>query len=109
MLGTTTQTRFAEATAELLSVCAQAGTRLAHASADQGIAIWAQALQVAARRADARLDEWRGAFLPWWDLGGAIMGGPNAGTCEEPGGSGLPSYRTSSGHASAQVVTFGGR
>ena len=73
MLNTDTQVHLAEATAELFDFYARTGTRLAWASADQGMALWLGALRIAAKRADARMNEWRGAFVPWMDLSASFV------------------------------------
>jgi hypothetical protein len=116
MLRTSPQVQFAEATAELFNLYSQAGTRLVWASADEGMAVWAQALQLAARRADARFNEWRSALQPWWGFSGTLLQEPSVSPSEASAGARLrssdpayASYRTSSGHASAQVVVLGDR
>ena len=111
-----TNAQFAEATADLFDFYARAGTRLAWASADQGMALWLGALQFAARRADARMSEWRNAFQPWMDLSVPFAREANdtLGASDAPGEAGkareatYASYRTSSGHAAAQVIVPGG-
>jgi hypothetical protein len=117
MLNTNAQTQFAEATADLFDLYSRAGAHMAWASADQGMALWLNALQFAARRADARMYEWRSAFLPWMDLSAAFMptakpglprpteGRPGIPTSEAP----YASYRTAGGHAVAQIIFPGDR
>ena len=119
MLNTSTQTQFAEATADLFDWYARTGTRLAWASADRGMSLWLGALQFAAKGADAHLNAWRSAVQPWMDLtasfGGATADGRSAEDAPQP----LPSksaeaayatsYRTSSGHAAAYVTLPGSR
>ena len=109
MLNTNTQMHFAEATADLFDLYARSGTRLARASADQGMALWLGALQFAARRADARMNEWRGAFVPWMDLSASFAPRSaekpaQARPASEPA---YASYRTAGGHAAAQVIVAG--
>jgi hypothetical protein len=109
MLNTNTQMHFAEATAELFDFYARSGTRFAWASADRGMALWLGALQIAAKRADARLNEWRGAFVPWMDLNASFAPRSaekpaQARPASEPA---YASYRTAGGHAAAQVIITG--
>lgn len=109
MLNTNTQTHFAETTADLFDFYARTGTRLAWASADQGMTLWLEALQFAARRADVRMNEWRGAFVPWTDLSASFV--PRS--AEKPAQErqalepAYASYRTAGGHAAAQVIIAG--
>ena len=109
MLNTDTQTHFAEATAELFDFYARTGARLAWASADQGMALWLGALQIAAKRADARLNEWRGAFVPWMDLNASFVPRSVENPAPERQASepAYASYRTPGGHAAAQVIIAG--
>lgn len=109
MLGTKSQVHPVEATAALVGLYARTGTRLARASAEQGITLWVETLQLAARRADAQLNEWRGALLPWMDLSASLVLHP-AGEAAREGQGPEPayaSYRTGGGHAASQIIAPG--
>lgn len=117
MLNTNAKSQMAEATADLFNFYARTGTQMAWASADQGMALWLNAMQFAARRADARVSEWRSAFFPWMDLSASFMPSANGRpSCPAEGQQGVrtseapyASYRTAGGHAAAQVIVPGGR
>ena len=78
-----TNAHFAEATAGWFDFYARTGSRLAWASADQGIALWLGAMQFAARRADARVSEWRNVFQPWMDLSASFVKEVNDALCAD--------------------------
>jgi hypothetical protein len=116
MLDVTVEPRFAHAVANLMQAYASAGTRIAQASADQGLMLWAGALRLTAQRDDARWHEWsRSPLTPWvvWasaagtDTDKSCADGPEIpATVSEPA---YASYRTSSGHATAQVIVLDDR
>src|SRR5690554_4788791 len=111
MLDLSVEPRFVHALTNLMQAYAAAGTRIAQASADQGLTLWAGAWRLTAQRADARWHEWsRSPLTPWgvWSsAGGAVADSSRAAEpavapmASEPA---YASYRTSSGHATAQVA-----
>ena len=112
----TVEPRFVHALTNLIQAYATAGTRIAQASADQGLMLWAGAWRLTAQRADARWDEWsRSPLTPWgvWSSAPEVVTGTSnpaelvmPATASEPG---YASYRTSSGHATAQVIVLDDR
>ena len=116
MLDVTVEPRFVHALTNLMQAYATAGTRIAQASADQGLMLWASAWRLTAQRADARWHEWsRSPLTPWgvWtSANGAVTDKFRAtepvmpATASEPA---YASYRTSSGHATAQVIVLDDR
>jgi len=118
MLDRKAQSQFAQAAADLMRVCAFAGTRVAHASARQGMALWMRTLQLSALRADARSGAWwRSSPLPWsaWSAAFERQGQsdpqpdrvPPSSPAQAAADPAFASYRTAGGHATAQIVMGG--
>lgn len=116
MLELTVEPRFVHALANLMQAYATAGTRIAQASTDQGLMLWAGAWRLTAQRADARWHELSRSPLTPWGVWASATGAVSDKSCpaeaqmpaaaSEPG---YASYRTSSGHATAQVIVLDDR
>ncbi len=113
MLDLSVEPRFVHALTNLIQAYAAAGTRIAQASADQGLTLWAGAWRLTAQRADARWHEWsRSPLTPWGVRASAVTDASRAGEPAVAPMAGEPayaSYRTSSGHATAQVIVLDDR
>ena len=101
MLELTVEPRFVHALTNLIQAYASAGTRIAQASTDQGLMLWAGAWRLTAQRADARWHEWSRSPLTPWGVWASAAEAESPATASEPG---YASYRTSSGYATAQVI-----
>ena len=115
MLELAVEPRFVHALTNLMQAYASAGTRIAQASADQGLQLWAGAWRLTAQRADARWHEWsRSPLTPWgvWTSSSGLVADHCAAEPVTPatvGEPGYASYRTASGHATAQVIVLDDR
>jgi hypothetical protein len=106
MLDIKSQSQLAEATAEMMRACAFATARAASTSMLQGMSFWSRMLHSSAARPTpafpATWAAWNRACIPQADA--QVDETPPQASAEPPADTAFASYRSSGGHAVAQVI-----